>query len=132
MQAASPSSFDPAGAGGVLLGALLVCIGLGVLIGWLAGSTGIGVLIGAVAGISSASSPSIAAMGGCLMPSGGSRPRGPSRHVLPALGSGLFILFALPVFLLFDWRFAGWALAAVLWSPCTRSTSCCIGPPRTR
>jgi hypothetical protein len=51
MQAASPSSFDPAGAGGVLLGALLVCIGLGVLIGWLAGSIGIGVLIGAVAGI---------------------------------------------------------------------------------
>ena len=31
MQAASPSSFDPAGAGGVLLGALVVCIGLGVL-----------------------------------------------------------------------------------------------------
>src|SRR3954452_14613761 len=51
MQAASPSSFDPAGAGGVLLGALLVCIGLGVLFGWLAGSIGIGVLIGAVAGI---------------------------------------------------------------------------------
>jgi hypothetical protein len=51
MQAASPSSFDPAGAGGVLLAALLVCIGLGVLLGWLAGSIGIGVLIGAVAGI---------------------------------------------------------------------------------
>jgi hypothetical protein len=51
MQAASPSSFDPAGAGGVLLGALLACIGIGVLIGWLAGSIGIGVLIGAVAGI---------------------------------------------------------------------------------
>jgi hypothetical protein len=51
MQAASPSSFDPAGAGGVLLAALLVCIGIGVLIGWVAGSIGIGVLIGAVAGI---------------------------------------------------------------------------------
>jgi F0F1-type ATP synthase assembly protein I len=51
MQAASPSSFDPAGAGGVLLGALLACIGLGVLIGWLAGSPGIGALIGAVVGI---------------------------------------------------------------------------------
>ena len=51
MQPASPSSFDPAGAGGVLLAALLVCIGIGVLIGWLAGSIGIGVLIGAVAGI---------------------------------------------------------------------------------
>lgn len=51
MQAASPSSFDPAGAGGVLLGALVVCIGLGVLAGWAAGSIGIGVLIGAVVGI---------------------------------------------------------------------------------
>jgi hypothetical protein len=51
MQAASPSSFDPAGAGGVLLAALLVCIGLGVLVGWAAGSIGIGVLIGAVVGI---------------------------------------------------------------------------------
>ena len=51
MQAASPSSFDPAGAGGVLLAALVVCIGIGVLIGWLAGSIGIGVLIGAVGGI---------------------------------------------------------------------------------
>jgi hypothetical protein len=51
MQAASPSSFDPAGAGGVLLAALVVCIGLGVLVGWAAGSIGIGVLIGAVFGI---------------------------------------------------------------------------------
>jgi hypothetical protein len=50
MQAASPSSFDPAGAGGVLLGALVVCIGLGVLVGWAVGSIGIGVLIGAVLG----------------------------------------------------------------------------------
>ena len=38
MQAASPSSFDPAGAGGVLLAALLLCIGIGVLIGWAAGA----------------------------------------------------------------------------------------------
>jgi hypothetical protein len=51
MQAASPSSFDPAGAGGVLLGALVVCIGLGVLVGWAAGAIGIGVLVGAVLGI---------------------------------------------------------------------------------
>jgi hypothetical protein len=51
MQAASPSSFDPAGAGGVLLGALLVCIGIGLLIGWAAGDAGIGALIGAVVGI---------------------------------------------------------------------------------
>jgi F0F1-type ATP synthase assembly protein I len=51
MQAASPSSFDPAGAGGVLLGALLACIGIGVLIGWAVGSAGIGALVGAIVGI---------------------------------------------------------------------------------
>ena len=51
MQAASPSQFNAAGAGGLLLGVLVACIGAGVLLGWLAGSPGIGVLIGAVAGI---------------------------------------------------------------------------------
>jgi hypothetical protein len=51
MQAASPSSFEPAGAGGLLLGVLVACIGVGVLIGWGAGSIGIGVLGGAVVGI---------------------------------------------------------------------------------
>ena len=51
MQAASPSSFDPAGAGGVLLGVLVLCIGIGVLIGWAAGAAGIGALVGAVVGI---------------------------------------------------------------------------------
>jgi hypothetical protein len=51
MPPASPSSFDPAGAGGVLLGALVLCIGLGVLVGWAAGSVGIGALAGAIVGI---------------------------------------------------------------------------------
>jgi hypothetical protein len=51
MQAASPSSFDPAGAGGLLLGVLVACIAAGGLIGWSAGATGIGILIGAVFGI---------------------------------------------------------------------------------
>jgi hypothetical protein len=51
MQAASPSSFEPAGAGGLLLAVLVLCIGAGILIGWLAGSPAIGILIGAVAGI---------------------------------------------------------------------------------
>jgi hypothetical protein len=51
MQAASPSQFDPAGAGGLLLGTLLVCIGIGVLVGWLAGAAGVGALVGAVVGI---------------------------------------------------------------------------------
>lgn len=47
----SPSSFDPAGAGGVLLSALIVCIGLGLLVGWAVGAAGIGALVGAVVGI---------------------------------------------------------------------------------
>lgn len=51
MQAASPSSFEPAGAGGLLLAVLVLCIGVGVLVGSLAGSAGIGALIGAVVGI---------------------------------------------------------------------------------
>jgi hypothetical protein len=51
MQAASPSQFDAAGAGGLLLGVLLLCIGIGALVGWAAGSAGIGALVGAVAGI---------------------------------------------------------------------------------
>ncbi|HEV7134003.1 MAG TPA: hypothetical protein VGN27_09775 [Gaiellaceae bacterium] len=51
MQAATPSSFEPAGAGGLLLGVLVAAVGIGLLIGWAAGSTGIGALIGAVVGI---------------------------------------------------------------------------------
>jgi hypothetical protein len=51
MPAATPSSFDPAGAGGVLLAALLLCIGAGLLIGWAVGSAGIGALVGAIVGI---------------------------------------------------------------------------------
>ncbi len=34
---------------------------------------------------------------------------------MPALGSGLIILLALPVFLLAGWPLAGWGIAAVLW-----------------
>jgi hypothetical protein len=51
MQAASPSQFNAAGAGGVLLGVLVACIAAGVLLGWLAGSGAVGALIGAVVGI---------------------------------------------------------------------------------
>ena len=51
MQATPRSSFDPAGAGGVLLVGLLASIGAGALVGWAVGSVGIGVLIGAVVGI---------------------------------------------------------------------------------
>jgi F0F1-type ATP synthase assembly protein I len=51
MQAASRRTLDPAGAGGVLLLGIVVCVGIGALVGWAAGSVGIGILIGAVVGI---------------------------------------------------------------------------------
>jgi F0F1-type ATP synthase assembly protein I len=52
VQAASPrQTFDPAGAGAVLLTATAVCIGVGALIGWAAGSFGLGILGGAVVGV---------------------------------------------------------------------------------
>ncbi|MDX6436091.1 MAG: hypothetical protein QOK34_925 [Gaiellaceae bacterium] len=51
MEPTARRSFEPAGAGGVLLGILLAAIALGTLIGWAVGSAGIGALIGAVAGI---------------------------------------------------------------------------------
>jgi hypothetical protein len=51
MDPAARRPFQPAGAGGVLLGILLAAIALGALIGWAAGSAGIGALIGAVVGI---------------------------------------------------------------------------------
>ncbi len=37
-------------------------------------------------------------------------------RLLPALGGALVLLVALPVFLLADWRIAGWGLGAVLWA----------------
>jgi hypothetical protein len=51
MTAETRTRLDPAGAGGVLLLGLAVCIGIGALVGWAAGSVGIGILIGAVIGI---------------------------------------------------------------------------------
>ena len=51
MQAASRSSLNPAGAGGLLLAVLLAGIGIGLLIGWAAGAAAIGALVGAVVGI---------------------------------------------------------------------------------
>jgi len=51
MQAASPSQFDAAGAGGILLGVMLACIAVGALVGWAAGSVGIGAIVGAIVGI---------------------------------------------------------------------------------
>lgn len=44
-----------------------------------------------------------------------STPRPEPGHLLPALGSGLLILAALPLFLLLGWPLVGWTLALVLW-----------------
>jgi hypothetical protein len=51
MDAVTRPSFEPAGAGGLLLGVLLAVISVGLLFGWLAGSAGIGILVGAVVGL---------------------------------------------------------------------------------
>lgn len=42
-------------------------------------------------------------------------PRPEPGHLLPALAGSLVILFALPLFLILDWKITAWALAAVLW-----------------
>jgi hypothetical protein len=51
MQPDSRQSFDPAGAGAVLVGTTSAAIGVGALIGWALGSWTLGALGGAVAGI---------------------------------------------------------------------------------
>jgi hypothetical protein len=44
-----------------------------------------------------------------------STPRPEPSHLVPALGSGLVVLLALPIFLVGGWSIGGWALAAVIW-----------------
>jgi hypothetical protein len=44
-------TFNPAGAGGLLIGTTAATIGVGALVGWAAGSASLGFLGGAVAGI---------------------------------------------------------------------------------
>ena len=51
MEPSARRPFEPAGAGGLLLGILVASIAVGLLIGWIAGSAGIGILIGAVVGL---------------------------------------------------------------------------------
>lgn len=51
---ADRTSFDPLSAGGVLLGVLFTCVGIGALVGWALGDAGIGIAIGAVIGIPAA------------------------------------------------------------------------------
>ena len=49
--AAARTPFDPVGAGGLLVGVLFLCLGIGALLGLAAGSVGIGTAVGAAAGI---------------------------------------------------------------------------------
>ena len=51
---ADRTSFDPLGAGAMLLSVLFACVGIGALVGWAAGSTDIGIAIGSVVGIPAA------------------------------------------------------------------------------
>jgi len=51
MDTAPRSTFQPAGAGGLLLGVTVACAGLGALAGWLAGSLGLGLVGGVLVGI---------------------------------------------------------------------------------
>ena len=51
MEPASRPSFQPAGAGALLLSVTVVGIGVGTLAGWAAGSAGYGALGGAMAGV---------------------------------------------------------------------------------
>ena len=44
-----------------------------------------------------------------------STPRPEPGHLMPALGGGIVLLLALPVFLVAGWPVEGWGLAAVLW-----------------
>jgi hypothetical protein len=45
-----------------------------------------------------------------------STPRPEPNHLLPAAGSALVVLLALPVFVIAGWSLAGWGLAAVIWA----------------
>ena len=43
-------------------------------------------------------------------------PRPVPSRLVPIAGGALVLLVALPIFVLADWRLAGWALGAVLWA----------------
>jgi hypothetical protein len=51
MERGPRQTFEPAGAGGILIGVTAAVIAVGALIGWAAGSVALGCLGGAVVGI---------------------------------------------------------------------------------
>ena len=51
MERPSRPSFEPVGAGGLLVATTVVLAGIGALIGWMLGSTGVGAVAGTAVGI---------------------------------------------------------------------------------
>jgi hypothetical protein len=51
MERGPRQTFEPAGAGGILIGVTAALVAIGALVGWAIGSLGIGCLVGAVVGI---------------------------------------------------------------------------------
>jgi len=51
LEPSRPSSFDPAGAGALLIGTTVAGIGAGTLVGWGVGSAALGALAGVAVGI---------------------------------------------------------------------------------
>ena len=51
MEPGTRETFNPAGAGGLMLATTGACAGVGTLVGWAAGSAALGALGGVVAGI---------------------------------------------------------------------------------
>jgi hypothetical protein len=54
MEPGARETFNPAGAGGLLLATTAACAGIGALLGWAAGSAALGALGGVVVGIPAA------------------------------------------------------------------------------
>lgn len=51
MEPGTRETFNPAGAGGLLLATTVACVGIGALVGWALGSAALGALGGVVVGI---------------------------------------------------------------------------------
>jgi F0F1-type ATP synthase assembly protein I len=51
MESGGRQTFEPAGAGAILISTTVLAVGAGALVGWTAGSVGYGVLVGAIVGV---------------------------------------------------------------------------------
>ena len=97
MEPARPSSFNPAGAGGLLIGTTAAGIGAGTLVGWSAGSAAIGALAGAAVGIPAGIFVVYRRYRDAIVSAGSvTSPRPAPNALLPAIGGGAAIAAALP------------------------------------